>query len=81
MGLFQGDVTFNDPNFHRRELTLLASRNALPADFGRIIGQIETGRIDTTPWITHRADFADAVDLFPAWVKPETGVIKAMIEL
>ena len=81
VGLFQGDVTFNDPNFHRRELTLLASRNALPADFSRIIGQIETGHIDTTPWITHRAGFAEAAGLFPAWVKPETGVIKAMIDL
>ncbi len=81
VGLFQGEVTFNDPNFHRRELTLLASRNALPADFTRIIRLIESGRIDTTPWITHRAVFADAVGLFPAWVKPETGVIKAMIEL
>ena len=81
VGLFQGDVTFNDPNFHRRELTLLASRNALPADFTRIIALIEAGRIDTTPWITHRAAFADAVEHFPAWVRPETGVIKAMIEL
>ena len=80
VGLFQGEVTFNDPNFHRRELTLLASRNALPADFTRIIHLIETGRIDTTPWITHRAGFADAAGMFPAWVKPETGVIKAMIE-
>ena len=81
VGLFQGDVMFNDPNFHRRELTLLASRNALPEDFTRIIRLIETGRIDTTPWISHRAAFADAADLFPSWVRPETGVIKAMIEL
>ena len=81
VGLFQGDVTFNDPNFHRRELTLLASRNALPGDFTRIIRLIETGRIDTTPWISHRAAFADVADLFPSWVRPETGVIKAMIEL
>ena len=80
VGLFQGDVTFNDPNFHRRELTLLASRNARPGDFTRIIERIESGRIDTTPWITHRASFAEAVESFPAWVKPETGVIKAMIE-
>jgi 2-desacetyl-2-hydroxyethyl bacteriochlorophyllide A dehydrogenase len=81
VGLFQGDVTFNDPNFHRRELTLMGSRNALPADFTRIIRLIEAGRIDTTPWITHRAAFDDAADEFPAWTKPETGVIKAMIEL
>ena len=81
VGLFQGEVSFNDPNFHRRELTLLASRNALPEDFTRIIQRIEAGHIDTTPWITHRADFGAAAENFPAWVRPETGVIKAMIDL
>jgi len=55
VGLFQGEVTFNDPDFHRRELTLLASRNARPDDFSRIISLIEAKRIDTSPWITHRA--------------------------
>jgi threonine dehydrogenase-like Zn-dependent dehydrogenase len=81
VGLFQGDVTFNDPNFHRRELTLLASRNALPADFTRIIRLIEGGRIDTTPWITHRASLDGVIEAFPTWVRPEAGVIKAMVEL
>ena len=80
VGLFQGEVTFNDPNFHRRELTLHASRNALPGDFTRIIRLIEAGRIDTTPWITHRASSDQVVAEFPGWTKPETGVIKAMIE-
>jgi 2-desacetyl-2-hydroxyethyl bacteriochlorophyllide A dehydrogenase len=81
VGLFQGDVTFSDPNFHRRELTLLASRNAQSEDFTRIIGLIETDRIDTAPWITHRAPFDRAVCEFPNWTRPETGVIKAMIEV
>ena len=58
----------------------MGSRNAQPEDFTRIIKLIEAGRIDTTPWITHRASFDDAAREFPAWVKPETGVIKAMIE-
>jgi threonine dehydrogenase-like Zn-dependent dehydrogenase len=81
VGLFQGDVSFNDPNFHKRELTVMGSRNSHPADFTRIIRLIEEGRIDTTPWITHRARFEDVVDVFPSWTKPETGVLKAMIEL
>lgn len=81
VGLFQGDMTFNDPNFHRRELTLLATRNALPENFTRIIQLIEAGRINTAPWITHRAQFAEAVTKFPSWTRPETGVIKAMIEV
>ena len=81
VGLFPGDVTFNDPNFHRRELALLASRNARPGDFTRIIDLVETARIDTGRWITQRALFADAVTEFSRWTKPETGVIKAMIEV
>ena len=81
VGLFQGDVTFNDPNFHRRELTVLGSRNALPEDFTRIIGLLEAGRIDTRPWITHRAGFEEAVREFPGWTDPSSGVIKAMIEV
>lgn len=81
VGLALADVTFNDPNFHRRELTILASRNAVPADFTRIIQLIESGRIDTTPWITHRATLAEAPRHFDSWTRPETGVIKAMIEV
>ncbi len=81
VGLFQGDVTFNDPNFHRRELTLMASRNALPDDFARIIRLIETRRVDTAPWITHRSPLGAVLEAFPAWVRPETGVVKAMIEV
>jgi 2-desacetyl-2-hydroxyethyl bacteriochlorophyllide A dehydrogenase len=80
VGLFQGDVTFNDPNFHRRELALLASRNARPQDFRRIIGMMEDGTVDTTPWITHRVACNELVQTLPQWLKPEAGVIKAMIE-
>jgi 2-desacetyl-2-hydroxyethyl bacteriochlorophyllide A dehydrogenase len=81
IGLFTGDVTFHDPDFHRRELTLLASRNALGADFRRIIEWIEVGVVDTTPWITHRAPLAQTPDIFATWANPETGVLKAVIEV
>ncbi|MEI6604195.1 MAG: zinc-binding alcohol dehydrogenase family protein [Verrucomicrobiota bacterium] len=79
VGLYQGEVSFNDPNFHKREMSLLASRNALPADFSRIIRLIEDGRIDTTPWISHRAEFSQVTEQFPRWTQPASGVIKAMI--
>jgi len=42
---------------------------------------VEIGRIDIEPWITHRAPFVDVVEEFPRWTKPETDVIKAMIEV
>ncbi len=81
VGLAQGDVSFHDPTFHRREITLLASRNALPANFTQIIVQIEAGAIDTQPWITHHADGATMIETFATWLRPETGVIKAMLTM
>lgn len=81
VGLFQGDVSFHDPDFHRRELTLFASRNATAADFGRVIGLLESGRIDTMPWITHRAPFDEMIARFPSWLQPESRTIKAMVTL
>jgi 2-desacetyl-2-hydroxyethyl bacteriochlorophyllide A dehydrogenase len=80
VGLFQGEVGFNDPNFHRRELTLLASRNALPGNFREIIALIEAGRIDVTPWITHRFDLADTPLRFPE-IAADAGVIKTVIHV
>jgi alcohol dehydrogenase len=82
VGITQQEVSFpHAPIMHRRELTLLASRNALPPDFTRIIKLIEDGRIDTRPWITHHADFGEMIDAFPTWLKPETGVIKAVVRV
>jgi 2-desacetyl-2-hydroxyethyl bacteriochlorophyllide A dehydrogenase len=80
VGLFPGDVTFHDPNFHRREISLHASRNSTPEDFTRIIGLLESGKVDTTPWITHRIASDDLPSLFPSLLLPESGVLKAVVE-
>lgn len=79
VGLFQGDVTFKDPNFHRRETTLLATRNALPTDFEAIIQLIQQGRIDTSLWITHQADAADFPKVLGDWLTPTSGLLKAVL--
>jgi alcohol dehydrogenase len=82
VGITQSDLVFpHAPVLHRRELTLLASRNALSSDFSRIIGLIETGKIDTGPWITHRVPFADTIQQFPLLLELTSGVIKAVIEI
>jgi 2-desacetyl-2-hydroxyethyl bacteriochlorophyllide A dehydrogenase len=81
VGITADEVKFRHAVFHKCEGTLLCSRNALPQDFTRIIQLIEDGRIDTRPWITHRTPFNNLIDVFPSFTKPETGVIKAMVEL
>ncbi len=81
VGITTDEVKFKHPIFHRPEGTLLCSRNALPEDFGRIIKLIEDGKIDTRPWITHRTAFDDLIGVFPSYTRPETGVIKAVVEV
>ncbi len=79
VGLLPGGIAFDDPNFHRRETTLLASRNSC-GDFPRIIAAIEDGRLDTSPWITHRM----ALDEVPArfeQLKSASGLVKAIIDV
>jgi 2-desacetyl-2-hydroxyethyl bacteriochlorophyllide A dehydrogenase len=80
VGLVQGEVSFHDPNFHRRELSLFASRNALPGNFREIIALIEAGRIDTAPWITHRFDLVDTPQRFPEFAE-DPAVIKTVISV
>jgi 2-desacetyl-2-hydroxyethyl bacteriochlorophyllide A dehydrogenase len=81
VGITKEPVTLDDPLFHRRELTLLASRNAIASDFTRIIDLIQRNVIDTQPWISHRAHFNALPETFPDWLLPESGVIKAVVML
>ena len=79
LGLFNGEMTFDDPNFHRRELTLLASRAGLSGTFREVIRWLETARVDVAPLVTHRFDFADAAERLPG-IHREPGLVKAMID-
>lgn len=81
VGISTAEVSFPHPWQHRRELDIRGSRNALPADFPRIIGLIEDGTINTDPWVTHRCVFDEVIDNFESYTRPETGVIKAVIEV
>lgn len=77
VGLFPGDITFNDPDFHRRELTLLASRNANRQDFEHILQLLNAKRIDVASWITHRVSPEGMIEEFSSWLNPSSNVIKA----
>ncbi|MFM8478033.1 MAG: L-iditol 2-dehydrogenase, partial [Planctomycetaceae bacterium] len=81
VGITTEEVAFTHPTLHRPEITLKASRNALPEDFRRIIRLIEDGTINTTSWITHRTPWGQLIERFESFTRPETGVIKAVIEV
>lgn len=79
IGLQKGNIEFSHPEFHKREGTLMSSRNALRSDFDHVMDSIESGLIDPLIYITHRVKFDEIKDSFESWTKPETGVIKAMV--
>lgn len=81
VGLVTADITFSDPLFHRREMNLLASRNATFEDFSNVIAGMESGRVSTKGFVTHTASMEKTVEDFASWIKPETGCIKAAVKI
>jgi 2-desacetyl-2-hydroxyethyl bacteriochlorophyllide A dehydrogenase len=79
VGLVQAKVALDDPLFHRREITLLASRNSV-GNFPQVITLIEEGTIDTRPWITHRMKLVEVPERFPL-LRRESSCVKAIVEL
>jgi 2-desacetyl-2-hydroxyethyl bacteriochlorophyllide A dehydrogenase len=79
VGLVQDKIAFDDPLLHRRELTLLASRNSAGV-FPKIIRMIEAGQIDTRPWITHRLELAAVPEIFPS-LQGSAKLVMAMIDV
>lgn len=81
VSLVQGNISFNDPEFHRRETTLLSSRNATLKDFATVMAAMRDGHVPTKAINTHRAPLFDVAARMPEWIRPEAGTIKALLEL
>jgi 2-desacetyl-2-hydroxyethyl bacteriochlorophyllide A dehydrogenase len=81
VGLFQGDVTFHDPDFHRRELTLMASRNATAADVEATIALLESRSVTLDAWLTDRCTLDEVPAVMPAWAAGPSTTIKGLVEV
>lgn len=79
VGIVRQAVAFDDPSFHRRETTLVASRCATAEDLQWAMDAVEGGSIDLKPWISEVAALDEAPDRFPIWIGSESGIIKAVI--
>ncbi|WEG11085.1 zinc-binding alcohol dehydrogenase family protein [Pullulanibacillus sp. KACC 23026] len=81
VGLVRSNIMFFDPDFHAKELTLMGSRNATKEDFVHVINSIKRGKVDVGSYITHRSSFEEMIEHFDEWMKPETGVVKAIVQM
>ncbi|MFN5422538.1 MAG: zinc-binding alcohol dehydrogenase family protein [bacterium] len=81
VGLQTGEITFSHPEFHKREATLMSSRNATRADFDLVIQSIKEGKVNPLNMITHRLSFDEVAERFASLTDPVQKTIKAVIEL
>ncbi|MDY6944269.1 MAG: zinc-binding alcohol dehydrogenase family protein [Pseudomonadota bacterium] len=79
VSVVDADITFSDPEFHRREATLMGSRNATAEDFERVLSEMRAGRIPTEALNTHAAPLIELPQIMPTWMDPAAGVIKAIV--
>ena len=75
------DITFSDPEFHKREMMLIGSRNATRIDFDHVRKSIAEGRVPIDQLITHRTTLADLATDLPRWAHEKSGLIKALIRI
>ena len=81
VGLQKENISFSHPEFHKREGTLMSSRNATRSDFEHVMRCMKNGLINPSTYITHTLSFNEVKKRFPSLLDPATGVIKAMIEM
>jgi len=81
IGLQKENISFSHPEFHKKEATLMSSRNATRQDFEHVIANIKNGKVKPTTYITQRVQFDNVLEEFESWLDPSNGLIKAMIEI
>jgi 2-desacetyl-2-hydroxyethyl bacteriochlorophyllide A dehydrogenase len=79
VGLTSDPIPLDDALFHRREITLLASRNSV-GQFPRIIKMLEEGTIQIDDWITERLVLSDLPGEFASLIN-RPHLIKAIVDI
>lgn len=80
IGLQREDLRINHPEFHKREATLMSSRNATKNDFEQVINRICKKEINPALLITHTLDFDEVVSNFSTLIE-NSSLIKGIIRI
>jgi 2-desacetyl-2-hydroxyethyl bacteriochlorophyllide A dehydrogenase len=79
VGVLKADITFSDPELHRKEMTLKASRNATREDFETVMAAMARGDIPLDALNTHSATLPDLPQAMPAWLASRDPPLKAIV--
>lgn len=78
VGLFKGELQFSDPEFHKKETTMMGSRNATPEDFAKVGRLMAEGKITADMMLTHRYPFATLAETYERDVINNRELIKGV---
>ncbi len=81
VSVVKDDIRFSDPEFHKREMTLVGSRNATREDFDHVVGSICSGQVPVGTLITHRTTIDAVVEDLPRWASEKSGLVKAIVRI
>jgi 2-desacetyl-2-hydroxyethyl bacteriochlorophyllide A dehydrogenase len=79
VGLQKEQISFSHPEFHKREATLMSSRNANVSDFEHVMESIKNGLVQPANYITHKVTFSEVAIQFETWLNPNSKVVKAVV--
>jgi 2-desacetyl-2-hydroxyethyl bacteriochlorophyllide A dehydrogenase len=81
VSVVKDDIAFSDPEFHKREMSVIGSRNATGEDFAHVVASIANGAVPTSDLITHRTTLDGALRDLPRWTREKAGLVKALIDV
>ncbi|OLQ89785.1 galactonate oxidoreductase [Vibrio ponticus] len=80
VGLFKGNLEISDPDFHKKETTLMGSRNATMEDFSKVQQLMEKGLLSASMMLTHTFDFDTLGHDYEEAVVNNKELLKGLIE-
>jgi len=81
VSVVKNDITFSDPEFHKREMRLIGSRNALREDFDWVIHAFRSGLIDAGALCSSVTTMRALVDDFAPLAANRADLIKVIVQL
>ncbi|SMX31488.1 Putative L-galactonate oxidoreductase [Octadecabacter ascidiaceicola] len=81
VSVVKDDITFNDPEFHKREMRLIGSRNALKVDFDWVMSAFRDNLIDADALSSNVISLDDLTIAFGELAADRAGLIKAIVQL
>lgn len=80
VGLQKEEIVLSHPEFHKKEATLMSSRNATREDFELVMRSIREKKVKPISFVTNRIPFGDAGKGFSDWLRAQDRIIKVVVE-